>query len=204
MIADATPQGDETATSLVPVDEDTWHHISDRCSNLCYHAAKFHLERQRFIDREGGLWLLADSDAEVQAADAFYRMELHLPLGETDMSALAVLLADTPHEELDPFEERLVTTDAWPILRDLWIEWASEAVETGELPKEGQVEGYLVRTSAQDCEEYTTGDPSALRRASGPVSATECGRWLRAGEDFIALIDADWWRVADWYRARRG
>jgi hypothetical protein len=28
--------------------------------------------------------------------------------------------------------------------------------------------------------------------------------WTAAADQFIGLVDDDWYRVADWYRARRG
>jgi hypothetical protein len=27
-----------------------------------------------------------------------------------------------------------------------------------------------------------------------------CGLWLAAAEELITLVEADWFRVADWYR----
>ena len=37
-----------------------------------------------------------------------------------------------------------------------------------------------------------------------PVASAEpvsmCGKWLAAAEELITLVEADWFRVADWYR----
>lgn len=209
LLQEAAEAGDAEAAQQTPVDQDMWHHLGDRISNLCWYTARFSYELHRFVQEQGGLWLLADAESEVRAADAIYRLELHLPLGETDTSLLRTMLVETPHHELDGFEDRLLKTDAWPILRDQFIAWTQELVnagdartdlvdETGQLkPLEWDETAALEQTTAETA-------PSPIPASfvpGGPASpTTECGRWLQAGEDFIALIDDDWYRVADWYR----
>ncbi len=155
------------------VDDDTRANISDRLSSMTWYLARFSTEIERFVEREGGLWLLADAEAEVRAADAIYRIGLHLPFGEADISWARGILKDSPHEELDPFITRLI--EAGEIRREFmgtWVTWAWDLVER-------EAEG-----------------------RSGPRApeASECAQWQAAGDEFIELIDRDWYRVADWYR----
>jgi hypothetical protein len=145
--------------------------VADRLCTITWHYTRFLLELAAFVEREGGLWLLSDPDNEVAAADAIYRIGLHVPLGETDDSWLRTLLLDTPHQELDGFGDALI--GAGERRRELmaaWVAWAS------------------------DC-------TIALDR---PHERCKLHAWLAACDDFIRLIDEDWLRVADWYRASNG
>ncbi len=142
--------------------------IADRLCTITWHYTAFLLELAAFVEREGGLWLLSDPDNEVAAADAIYRIGLHVPLGETDDSWLRTLLLDAPHQELEGFTD--VLTEAGERRRELmaaWVEWA--------------------RTCDVDLDQ--------------PHQRCELHAWLTACDDFIRLIDDDWYRVADWYRA---
>lgn len=42
--------------------------------------------------------------------------------------------------------------------------------------------------------------PSGINRVTDGSESSRCRLWLGAGEEFIQLIKADWYRVADWYR----
>jgi hypothetical protein len=150
-------------------DQEDQHAIADRLCTITWHYTRFLLELRAFVEREGGLWLLSDPDKEVAAADAIYRVGLHVPLGETDDSWLRTLLLETPHQELDGFTDALIA--AGETRRELMaalVEW--------------------VRSCSAD-----------LR---APHERCELHSWLRACDDFIELIDEDWYRVADWYRDR--
>lgn len=141
--------------------------IADRLCNITWQWARFELGLQRFVSEQGGLWLLADMDSEIAAADAIHRLQLSVPLGEADSSWLRTLLADTPHGELDGFADRLIGAgERRRELMGVWVTWAS-------------------------CQEQESdeGDCGCALHA-----------WLRAAEEFIGLIDEDWYRVADWYR----
>ncbi len=139
--------------------------IADRLVNVTWQWARFELGLQRFASEQGGLWLLADMDSEIAAADAAHRLQLTVPLGEADSSWLRTLLADTPHEELDGFGDRLIEAgERRRELMGIWVEWAS-------------------------CREPDESDCGCVLHA-----------WLRAAEQFIRLVDEDWYRVADWYR----
>lgn len=162
----------DTGHTPYDVDDATREDISDRLSSMTWHLARFSTELQRFVEREGGLWLLADAEAEIQAADAIYRITTLLPFGEADVSWARGILKDARHEELEPFVDGLI--DAGEIRREfmsVWVEWAWNLVEAEE-----------------------------ARSRTRPMPA--CAQWLGACDEFIGLIDADWYRVADWYRQR--
>lgn len=85
------------------------------------------------MEREGGLWLLSDPDNDVAAADAIYRIGLHVPLGETDNSWLRTLLLDTPHQELDGFGDALIT--AGERRRELMAAWVAMGESLNRRPR---------------------------------------------------------------------
>ena len=141
--------------------------IADRLCNITWQWARFSVALERFVEEQGGLWLLADMDSEIAAADAIYRLQLLVPLGETDVSWLRTLLVEAPHEELDGFSDLLIGAgDRRRELMGIWIAWARAC----------------------------NGDPES--------DDPGCGlhEWFGAAEQFIRLIDEDWYRVADWYR----
>lgn len=141
--------------------------IADRLVNLTWQWAKFQRELERFIEEQGGLWLLADADSEIAVADTLYRIEFYVPLGETDCSWLRTLLAETPHQELDGFGDRLIAAgERRRELMAVWIAWARAC--SGNLDAE---------------------DPGCRLHA-----------WMSAAEEFVRLIDGDWYRIADYYR----
>lgn len=100
--------------------------IADRLVNLTWQWTRFLLALERFVDEQGGLWLLADMDSEIAAADAIYKVQFCVPLGETDCSWLRTLLIETPHEELDGFGDKLIAAgERRRQLMGGWIAWAS-------------------------------------------------------------------------------
>jgi hypothetical protein len=143
--------------------------ISDRLCNITWHWARFELALQRFVEEQGGLWLLADMDSEIAAAEAIYKLQFYVPLGQTDSSWLRTMLADTPQEELDGFSDLLVEAgERRRELMGLWIQWAG-------------------------CPEADDAD-----------CGCEFHDWQRAADEFIRLIDEDWYRIADFYREPHG
>jgi hypothetical protein len=100
--------------------------IADRLTNITWHWARFSLALERFIREQGGLWLLADAESEIAAADAIYELGLRVPFGAADSSWLRTLLVKTQHEELDGFGDCLVEAgERRRELMGLWIDWAS-------------------------------------------------------------------------------
>lgn len=107
--------------------------IADRLCSLSWFFARFQLQMERFIEEQGGLWLLSDPEAEIAVASAAYRLGLHTPFGEADASWLRVQLLESAHEELDPFVDRLVA--AGEIRNEFmaeWIDWAGEYAEASK------------------------------------------------------------------------
>lgn len=141
--------------------------ISDRLVNITWQWARFCAGLEKFIEEEGGLWLLADMESEIAAADAIYRVQFYAPLGETDNSWLRTLLAETPHQELDGFGDRLVAEgERRRELVGVWMAWVRAC----------------------------NGDPEA------DDPNCELHAWFETADQFIRLIDEDWYRVADFYR----
>lgn len=141
--------------------------IADRLCSMTWHWARFLTALAQFVQEQGGLWLLADTDSEIAAADAMYKVQFYVPLGETDNSWLRTILADTPHDELDGFGDRLIA--AGGRRRELmaaWVTWAGQCQEDG---------------SSREC-------------------ACSLHAWVQAADQFIRLIDEDWYRIADYYR----
>ena len=179
-----------------PVDLDMWADLSDRCASLTWRLAQYSRELDAFVEREGGLWILADAESEIRAADAIHRLDLHLPFGEADdVSWARTLLADTPHQELDGYVDRLIAeAERWSEFKAVWFDWAGDFLERdlGGAPIDAAA---ALATPAEAHQQPTT-----FLRVAPEVPQTECARWLAAGEEFIGLIDDDWYRVADWYR----
>lgn len=99
--------------------------VADRLCSLTWHWARFELALERFVRDQGGLWLLADRDSEIAAADAIHQLQLNAPLGEADCSWLRTLLLETPHEELDGFSDRLIAAGKRrKELMGVWLAWA--------------------------------------------------------------------------------
>lgn len=163
------------------VDDDARADISDRLSNMTWRLAQFSIAIDDFVEREGGLWLLADAASEIQAADAIYRLSCHLPFGEADVSWARMLLRRAEQQELDAYVDELVAAgDQRREFMGVWVDWAWAAVAADDpLPRN-----------------------DATPKADEPTHAprSECGRWLACTAEFIRLIDDDWYRVADWYR----
>lgn len=163
------------------VGDDARADISDRLSNMTWRLAQFSTALDEFVERDGGLWILADARSEIQAADAMYRLHYHLPFGEADVSWARLLFKRSEQHELDAYIDELVAAgDQRREFMAVWVDWAWAAVVADD-PVHIEAE-----TSPPDEE--------------APAPRTECGRWLSSAAEFIALIDDDWYRVADWYR----
>ena len=46
------------------------------------------------VERDGGMFLMADADIEVRTLDALYRLTAYLPFGDANVSWMRRLLAD--------------------------------------------------------------------------------------------------------------
>ena len=108
-------------------DEEDRLAIADRLCTITWHWATFLTALALFVHEQGGLWLLADADSEIAAADAIYEVQFYVPLGEADNSWLRTMLSDTPHEELDGFGDRLIAAgERRRELMAAWITWAGQ------------------------------------------------------------------------------
>lgn len=109
--------------------------IADRLCSISWHWAKYLNALDQFVEEDGGLWLLADKEAEVTAADSLYLVGFYSPLGETDNSWLRVLLNRSERQELDTFTDELIEAgDRRRELMNVWIDWVKSA-----LTKDGEI-----------------------------------------------------------------
>ena len=136
--------------------------------NQLWRYAQFSRELDRFVKQRGGLWLLADIDSEVAAADAIRRIGWEVPLGEADNSWLRLTLTAALEEELDGFIDLMLAAERGKEMMQVWLAWAQSCTCDLDAPQ------------PQQCEAH---------------------RWMIACDGFIKLIDTDWYRVADYYRA---
>lgn len=168
------------------VDDEQRAAISDRLTTMTWRLAQFSTAVDTFVEEDGGLWLLAAADDEIQLVDAMYRLEYHLPFGDADVSWARLLLRRTEQQELDPYIDALVAaSERRAEFMACWIDWAWTCVQAGEMPGRD-----IAREKSPGAAEPTT------RRES----RTDCARWLAAAQEFVELVEADWYRVADWYR----
>jgi len=147
--------------------EADWPDVADRVMNQLWRYTQFLRELDRFVDGMGGLWILADVESEVAAADAIRRIGWHVPFGEADSSWLRLALTETPGEELDPFIDQVVGVQRGKEMMAVWLDWAKACGCDLDAP-----------------------DPERC----------EVHRWKGACDEFIRLIDEDWYRIADYYR----
>jgi hypothetical protein len=148
-----------------------WPDIADRVMNQLWRYAQFSRELERFVKDYGGLWLLADIDSEVAAADAIRRIAWHTQLGEADNSWLRLILGEAPQEELDRFIDRMLSEQRGKEMMEVWLTWAKSCTCDLEAP------------NPEHCEVH---------------------RWMAACDEFVKLIDKDWYRIADYYRTSEG
>lgn len=181
----------------VRVDAEWWRHFNERCAQMTWRLAQHSRELVAFVDHDGGLFLMADAESEVRAVDALYRVGIYLPFGEANVSWMRRLLADVPHQELDVFMECLFADEErWPPNFRKWLSWAEELLDSGDITGAPDAVSPTLMAERED-EISMTITPAAAKE---PTSM--CGKWLMAAEELITLVEADWFRVADWYRGK--
>lgn len=147
-----------------------------------WHFTCYLVELQRFMSEYGGLWLLSDARAEQDLADAVYRVWWHSPNNERDDSYLRGLY-DQAKGELHQFY-LLLNTDRIATATGMeWVEWADQCDCTWRLGEEAPLERYPTHRH----------HPGIQQRCQLHALVTACN-------DYCALVDDDWKRVADWYR----
>lgn len=183
----------------IRVDREWWRHCNERCAQMTWRLAQHSRELVAFVERDGGLFLMADAESEVRAVDALYRVTIYLPFGDRDVSTMRRILGEVPQQELDVFMERLLDdAESWAPTFAKWLNWAAALLDSGDIAAERD-EASLTLMAEQEQGVQLTITPAA---ASEPVST--CGKWLAAAEELITLVETDWFRVADWYRGGRG
>jgi hypothetical protein len=180
----------------VQVDADWWRHVNERCAQMTWRLAQHSRAWVEFVDRDGGLFLMADAESEVRAVDALYRAGvLYLPFGDANVSWFRRLLADVPHHELDVFIERLMADrERWPPNFAKWLSWATDLLDSGD------VTAALGTASPSLMAEQEDDIPLTITATAPAEPVSMCGHWLAAAEELITLVEADWFAVADWYR----
>lgn len=99
--------------------------IADRLCSLTWFYARFLREMARFVEEQGGLWLLSDPEAEAEVAEAVYQLTALTPFGEADDSWLRLLLAKAEQQELEPFADLLIAAgERRRELMGAWVRWA--------------------------------------------------------------------------------
>ncbi len=147
-----------------------------------WHYTRFLVDRQRFISRYGGMWLLSDAQAEADLQAAIYAITWHSPNNERDDSYLRGL-HDQAGGELHPFR-RLLETDRIAAATEVeWHDWAADCHCTWEASKEVEQEHFPTHRH----------HPGIDKHCSLHAIVTACN-------GYTTLIDDDWARVADWYR----
>jgi hypothetical protein len=198
----ADPPAEAEAAGIVaevPVDTEWWRHFNERCAHMTWRLAQHSREWVAFVERDGGLFLMADADSEVRAVDALYRVGVYLPFGDANVSWFRRLLADVPHQELDVFMEQLLADDErWPPNCAAWLGWATDLLDSGD------VTAALGTASPSLMAEQEDDIPLTITATAPAEPVSMCGRWLAAAEELISLVEADWFRVADWYRRTGG
>jgi hypothetical protein len=180
----------------VRVDREWWRHFNERSAQMTWRLAQHSRELVTFVDRDGGLFLMADAESEVRAVDALYRVGIYVPFGDANVSWMRRLLADVPHQELDVFMERLFADEErWPANYRAWLNWAGDLLDSGDVASERDDASPTLM--AEQGEEVSL----AITPAAAREPASTCGQWLAAAEELITLVEADWFRVADWYRS---
>jgi hypothetical protein len=147
-----------------------------------WHFTRFLVERQRFISRYGGMWLLSDAQAESEVQDAIYAITWHSPNNERDDSFLR-RLHERAGGELHPFRVLLETDRIARATEEEWREWAAQCHCTWNAADEVEREHFPTHRH----------HPGINRKCSLHAIVTACN-------DYTTLIDDDWTRVADWYR----
>jgi hypothetical protein len=182
----------------IRVDREWWRHFNQRCAQMTWRLAQQSRELVAFVDRDGGLFLMADAESEVWAVDALYRVTIYLPFGDRDVSSMRRILGDVPQQELDVFMERVLgDEERWSLTFAKWLNWAAALLDSGDITDEPD------EASPTLMAEQDEAVPLAITPAAAPEPVSTCGKWLAAAEELIMLVEADWFRVADWYRDGR-
>jgi hypothetical protein len=85
-----------------------------------YWYAGFLLAEKQFIDERGGMWLFSDPKVEEVVTDAVYRIGWHNPINEENDSWLRRKLADSRHQEAEPFYRAIEASTMGENIHIIW------------------------------------------------------------------------------------
>lgn len=111
--------------------------LADYQRSSLWWFARFLREKERFTHECGGLWLLADLDAEMRVADAVYRISWHRPFNQEGDSWLRLTLDAIPGGELIAFVELLKRSPEGQRLLSLWVDWIGACRCSVKAPDDG-------------------------------------------------------------------
>lgn len=151
-------------------DDDAWDPLREAegyARFALFHFASLLGERERFVRRFGGLWLVSDQEAEQLISNAVYEIIWWSPFNERDDSYLRRLVADSG-EELHEFLSQLATDAIGQDIHAEWQDWVANCT-CDERP-----------ISAPDCRGHQVIEQGRL--------------YLRLLDDEWAKI-ADWYRI---------
>ncbi len=172
-----------------------------------FRFASFLSEMHRFQVKRGGFWMLSDADTEAKVSDAIYRIGWFTPNNERDDSWLRVSMQQS-QGELHTFQHILMTTGIGQATHAEWQVWAVKCectwtTEAGH--EEGQSgEGGRTREDGNENEPSSSDTADAhfptAKNHPGISEGCHLHQLVSACQDYIELIDADWLKIADWYR----
>jgi hypothetical protein len=146
-----------------------------------YRYAWTEWERQRFVARFGGLWLLSNADTETIASDLTYEILWHTPFDAGAQSTLRVKLGEAKNE-LSPFLKALQLDSEGKAVVSTWGGWIDECSCT------------WTRAEGEEPERFPT-----WRHHSGISEGCRVHRVIDACGSYCDLIDSEWLKLADWY-----
>ena len=149
-----------------------------------YRFAHFKSELQRFMVKRGGFWLLSDADSEQIVTDAVYRIGWHSPNNERDDSWMRSTYKQADGE-LHAFQNLMMHTSIGSEVHDDWQAWAAKCL----------CEWDTTDALSDEQDYFATADTGEGIDEDCPLHLV-----VTACNDLRKMIDADWLKIADWYR----
>ncbi len=145
--------------------------------------ATFLAELRDFEIRFGGLWLLPDSQAETELADAANRVVLSSPTNPREDSFLRSVISEVPGHELYAFLFALADTETGCDIHAKWQGWAATCECTWDV---GSRMGREMFPTHLTC-------PGVSEQCDMHILIAACN-------DYCMILDDAWDAIADWYR----
>lgn len=148
-----------------------------------YRYALYLQEQHRFMVKRGGLWLLSNAETEIKVRDALYQVEQHTPNNERDDSWMRMTMSQA-NGELHVFNDLLMRTTLGSSTHQEWQEWAAQCACNWGTERPDEQRGNYFTTSDTD---------------DGIDPECTLHQVVAGCSTYLALIDADWLAIADWY-----